>query len=118
MEETLDERWIGIARLQKIFGRKQLIEKGRAIIRLDQKDALVRRALSKGLHRLVGSLIPVSIEQVRLLLAAKLNDSILPGSMKCEAKRLECKLGWLSAGPGRHGAQKRMIDHGPSIEAL
>ena len=72
---------------------------------------MIRSALSKGLHRFQGDFIPVSIEQMRLLFSAKLDDPVLPRLVDRETKRLKCELRRTSTRPVRYGAQKRMFFH-------
>jgi hypothetical protein len=78
-------------------------------LRLKSEMPHIGIALSYGQHGLQSDFVPVSVEQLRLMLSAKPDDLVLPNMVSGEAESLECALRWTSAGPFRHPPEKRMV---------
>ena len=108
-EQAFEKRWRPVWRLNGTSRGEEFIQKRRAILRLNSEMPHIGMALSYGQHGLQSDFVPVSVEQLRLMLSAKPNDLVLPNMVNGEAKSLECALRWTSAGPFRHPPKKRMV---------
>ena len=102
-----DLKW----RLDKIPDREELIQKRRTVFWFNAETPCLWNDLSRAPHCLERNLIPVSIEQARLVLAAELDHAILPYPVDRKAARLKGKLRGNTARPVCQRGQERMIFH-------